>query len=312
MRYKTGETIVAYPRARGGWSLLQGIAAARCRRPPAGFWRGVFHELREDNVLGLAAQMSFFFALSLFPFLIFLAGLVGILPSTGLWDQVLRWMTLYLPQSSQALVFQTVASLTRGGVGFTSIGFFAAAWSASGGLLSLMASLNTCYEVKETRQLWKRLGIAIFMQFVLGFLFIGSFGILTVGHLFAVWINSAIAPGTAMPVIWRVGRWAVSMFLLVIAMAVVDYFLPDSKQPWHWITPGTALAIAAWVPGTLGFNFYVQRIGSYSAEYGALGAFMVLMVWIYLVSLVILIGAEINCELMKRGAAQHDSFRKTC
>ncbi len=286
---------------RGGRSLVQRVgSSAGFRRPPSGFWRRVLHEMGEDNVLGLAAQTSFFFALSLFPFLIFLGGLVGILPLTGLWDRVLEWVILYLPQSSQSLVFRTVAGLTRGREEFVSIGFIGALWSASGGVLSLMASLNTCYEVRETRPFWKRMALTIFMLFILGFLFIGSFGILTVGHLFAVWVNSLMVPGRATPIIWRVGRWVVSLGLLIVGMSVVDYFFPDLKQPWHWITPGTVLAIVLWVPGTLLFNFYVRHVGSYSAEYGALGAFMVLMVWIYLVSAVVLIGAEINCELMKR------------
>ncbi|MGH9377329.1 MAG: YihY/virulence factor BrkB family protein [Terriglobia bacterium] len=280
---------------RIGWT-------AEFRKPLPGILRRVGHKASEDNVLVLAAAMSFFFALSIFPFLIFMAGLVGTLPSTGLWDHVLRWVTLYLPESSQTFVFKTVDTLMRGRKTFISIGFLSAAWSASGGLLSLMSSLNTAYEVKETRPLWMRMGVAFLMLFVLGFLFLGSFGILTVGHLFATWVNSHMAAGAALPLIWRVGHWVVSLLLLIVAMSIVDYLLPNLGRPWHWLTPGGVLALVAWVPGTLAFDFYVRYISSYSRLYGALASFMILMVWVYLVSLVILVGAEINCELRKLNA----------
>ncbi|MGH9431762.1 MAG: YihY/virulence factor BrkB family protein [Terriglobia bacterium] len=261
--------------------------------------RRVWHDLGDDNILGLAAQMSFFFALALFPFFILLAALVGTLPSTTLWDHVLKWITLYLPQTSQALVFQTVASLTRGREKFFSLGLVSAIWAATGGVLCLMSSMNIAYEVKETRKLWKRILLAPGMLFVLCFLFLGSFGLLTAGRLFAAWVTSHTGPISSLSEIWQVGRWIGSLILLIIGLALVENLLPDLKRPWQWITPGAALPIIAWIPGSVVFNWYVRDISSYNAMYGALAAFMVLMVWIYIVSAVILIEAEINCELLK-------------
>lgn len=279
------------------------MAGRRREQPLGGFLaeliRRVWHELEDDNVLGLAAQMSFFFALALFPFLIFLAALVGTLPSTTLWDHVLKWITLYLPQSSQALVFQTVANLTHGREKFFSLGFLSASWAATGGVLCLMSSMNTAYEVKETRKLWKRLALAFGMLFVLCFLFLGSFGLLTAGHLFAAWVTSYMGAATPLLRIWQVSRWIVSVLLLMAGLALVDYLIPNLKRSWHWITPGTLLPVCIWIPGGVAFNWYVRDFGTYNTMYGELGAFMVLMVWIYIISAAILIGAEVNCELLK-------------
>jgi membrane protein len=263
------------------------------------FMRHVWHEMSEDNVMGLAAQMAFFFTMALFPFFILLAALAGMLPSTGLWTHVLRWVTLYLPESSQNFVFNTVAGLTHGRMKFLSIGVFSAAWAAAGGVFTLMSSLNVAYEVAETRKLWKRACLALITLLMVCLLFLGSFGVLTGGHLLATWISAHVTPGLPLPEVWRIGHWLVSLVLLILGMAAIHYLLPNCKQRWRWVTPGALLAVAVWVPGSIAFNFYVNHIGSYNRIYGTLGAFMVLMVWIYIISLVVLIGAEINREIVK-------------
>lgn len=273
------------------------------REPLKRLGRRVWQESGDDNVTGLAAQMSFFFALALFPFFILLAALAGTLPATGLWTHILQWVTLYLPESSQTLVFNTVASLTRGREGFLSIGVLSAAWAASGGVLTLMSSLNAAYEAKETRSLWKRAGLAILMLFVLCFLFLGSFGVLTVGHLFAIWIATHVGSRFPLLEVWRVGHWLVSVLLLILGMAVVYRVLPNKKQGWWSTAPGIALAVIIWIPGTLAFNFYVRHIGSYNRIYGELASFMILLVWIYIISLIVLLGAEINSEFIKMRAS---------
>jgi membrane protein len=267
--------------------------------PSGRFLRHVWHEMSEDNVMGVAAQMAFFFTMALFPFFILLAALAGMLPSTGLWTHVLRWVTLYLPESSQNFVFNTVAGLTYGRMKFLSFGVFSAAWAAAGGVFTLMSSLNAAYEVRETRNLWKRAGLALVTLFMVCLLFLGSFGVLTGGRLLAAWISVHITPGLPLPEVWRIGHWVVSLGLLVFGMATIHYLLPNCKQPWRCVTPGAFLAVAVWVPGTMAFNFYVKHIGSYNRIYGTLGGFMVLMVWIYMISLVVLIGAEVNREIVK-------------
>lgn len=253
----------------------------------------------KDNLTGLAAQVSFFFCLALFPFFILLAAAAGILPSTGLWNEVLIWVTKYLPQSSQIFVLKTVANLTHGGEKFLSVGVASAAWSAAGGVLTLISALNTIYEVPETRSYWKRALITIFMLFVICFLLLGSFGLLTAGHFLGTRVIADINLGSAVRLFWGVGHWVVSLVLLAIGINVIYSVLPDHKQPWRWITPGTVLSILAWIPGSLAFNLYIRHNTSYGRIYGTMAAFTILMVWIYIISLIILLGAEINSEFAK-------------
>jgi len=262
----------------------------------------VWREIDADNVPGLAAQASYYFVLALFPFLIFLAALVGSLPFTGLWDGVLTWITFHLPPETQHLVLDTVAGLTRGRQSFLSLGILGAVWATCTGLMNLMCSLNTAYEVEETRSFGKRLGLAFIILFVLTFLFVGSFGLLSAGDWLGVWLVNQTSPSFVVILLWLAGRWVLSLALLALAVATLDYALPNLKRAWQWFTPGTLFVVLAWTPATLGFDFYIRHLGSYNRTYGALGAFVILMLWMYITSFILLVGAEINCELRKMRA----------
>jgi len=290
------EDIAAWPEMWKGEDCISVRQLAEGPVPVKEVAKRVWKRVDADNVPGLAAQTSYYFVLAFFPFLIFLAALVGSLPFTGLWDETLAWITLNLPRQSQQLILNTVSSLTHNRGSFLSIGLLGTAWAASAGLMNLMNSLNAAYEVKDTRSFYRRLGLAFIMLFVLTFLFLGSFGLLTIGD----WLGSRLADrgiDVLLIILWYAGRWAVALLLLAVAIAILDHALPNRKRPWCCFTPGALFFMLAWVPATLGFNFYVRHFASYSRTYGALGAFVILMVWTYITSLIALVGAEINCEL---------------
>jgi membrane protein len=261
--------------------------------------RRVWAELDADNVPGLAAQTSFYFTLALFPFLLFLAALVGGLPFTGLWDKILKWIVLYLPASSQRFIFDTVSGLTRGHTSFLSLGLLGTVWASCTGLMNLMCSLNTAYEVREGRSFLRRTGLALVMLFVFSFFFLGAFGLLTAGDWVDNWLAARVNPSLPLASLWHIGRWVVSLTLIALAVSLADHTLPNLKRPRRLITAGTLFVALAWVPASIGFNLYVRYVASYDKTYGALGAFVILMVWIYLGCLITLVGAEIDCELHK-------------
>jgi membrane protein len=262
----------------------------------------VWKEIDVDNLPGLAAQTSYYFVLALFPFLIFLAALVGTLPFTGFWDGVLAWITHNLPPESRHIVLQTVTSLARGRESCLSIGLLGTAWAGCAGLMNLMCALNTAYDVQETRGFWKRLGLAFAMFFVLTFLFVGSFGLLSAGDWLGNWLVNQAGPGLLVTTLWLVGRWVLSLVLLALGVAILNHVLPNLQRPWHWFSPGTLFVVLAWAPATLGFNLYVGYFASHIRMYGALGAFVVLMLWMYISSLIVLLGAEIDSEVSKMRA----------
>ncbi len=260
--------------------------------------RRVFKEADEDNVFALSAQASYYFALALFPFFIFLASLVGTLPFTDLWQKVLKWIVLYLPWDSQHFLLDTIVGLTSGRH-FLSIGLLGTAWASCTGIMNLMGALNGAYEVKETRSFWRRLGLSLAILFVTSFFFLGCFGLITIGTWIGRTIADNVGSGSFVRGLWHVARWIVSMILLGLGMSVVENVLPNLRRRWRWFSPGTLFIMLMWLPAGMGFNLYVHYLASYNKTYGTLGAFVIMMAWIYLSTLITLVGAEINCELHK-------------
>ena len=272
--------------------------------PVVALCKRVWREIDTDNCVGWAAQMPFYFVAALFPFFIFLAALVGFLPFSGFWHGFLVWTTHYLPRGARGLVLSEVLGLTQGRVSFLSIGVLGTTWTASTGVISLMESLNAAYEVRETRGYWKRLCLALVTLFIFSLLILTAFGLLCAGHEFGAWLGEH-AQSFHPNALWNIGRWLVSLGLIGMVAAIADYALPNRKRSWRWVTPGSIFAILASAVASTGFNLYVEHVNSYSKTYGALGAFIILMFWIYIISLIILIGAEVNSELDKlRSAGQ--------
>lgn len=273
--------------------------------PPRHFpWRAflgsLFSRLDIDNVTGLSAQVSYYFSLALFPFLIVLGAVVGILPFTHSWQAILAWITHYLPTDIQSTVFETVASLTKNRKEFLSLGLLGSLWAASGGITTLMSALNTVYGVTETRSYWKRFILSILLLFVLALLLVSTFGLLSVGHRF---VEKIVLKGAAenhvLAIAARITRWSLSIVVSILCISFLDHVLPNAKRPWRWISHGTAVVVVTWIVTTLGFNFYILHFASYQRTYGILAGFFVLMVWIYIMSLIGLVGAEIDSELRK-------------
>lgn len=261
--------------------------------------RRVWAEMFNDDLTGLSAEMSYYFVLSVFPFLIFLAALVGTLPFTNAWGAVLKWIMVYFPRQAQNMVFQTVVSLTQNRVRFLPIGLVGTLWAASNGIMTMMQALNTVYEVKETRGYIKRLALACVLVVVLALLLLATFALLTAGD----WLDNWVAAGSrglvnVLPLI-KATSWIGAVMLLTAAVAVLDRVLPNVRRPWRRILPGVAFMVVGWAVASGGFNLYVKYFSSFNKTYGVLGVFILLMIWMYIVSLVTLVGAEINSELAK-------------
>jgi membrane protein len=261
--------------------------------------RRVWRQIEATNCTGWAAEMSYYFVAALFPFFIFLVALVGFLPFTGFWNEIVDWVVRYLPPDAQRWVLLAVLGLTRGRVPFLSFGVLGTAWGASTGIMSLMDSLNAAYEVRETRSYWKRRALALLLLVVLSVLVIAAFGVSSLGHWVGVRLAVRAGRVVSLNPLWDLGRWVITFLLIGLAAAVTDYALPNLKRPWRWVTPGSVFVILAWLLASKGFNTYVHYVGSYSKTYGALGGLMILMLWIYIVSLIIMVGAEVNSQVDK-------------
>lgn len=276
------------------------IRAPKHRRGISTLLRDIWAEIRKDDLIDLAAEMAYFFVLALFPFFAVLGALAGFLPYTNLWTNVSHEIIQHFPSDARDLALQTFLNLAHKNKTFLSIGFIATVWASSSGLVALMENLSRAYNVPETRGFWKKRLIAIGILVISSAFFFGSFGLLTLGHRIGVFLSAQLYFGPALRTVWEIFRWSFLLILLQTGVAIIDSVLPNKRRPWRWITPGTAFATITLVGGTSGVNFYVRHIGHYSETYGAIGAFFVLMVWIFFSSLTLLVGAEMNAAFEKR------------
>jgi membrane protein len=264
--------------------------------------RRIWNRVQSDDCFDLAAQTSFYFSLSILPFCLVLAVIVGWLPSTAIWKAFATWIVTYLPRDSQRLMFSTILGLAEYPTGFLSFGLITALWSASAGFVSLMESLSIAYGARDARPYWRKYGAAIGVTIVAMIFILITFGLIAFGRWGFAWFSDrtgAWLPRGA----WEAGRWAAHLLGIGLAVDFANFVLPDAKRRWHWLTPGSAFAVLALVGASAAFNLYVQRFSSYPRIYGAIGGFIILMLWIYIASLILLVGAVADSEI-ERSANQ--------
>jgi membrane protein len=258
--------------------------------------RRIWKRIQSDDCFDLAAQTSFYFSLSLLRFCLVLAVIVGWLPSTALWNSFATWIVTYLPRDSQHLMFSTILGLANYPTGFLSLGLITALWSASAGFVSLMESLSVAYGTRDSRSYWHKYVAAIGVTLLaIVFILIG-FALVAFGRWGFEW--SSVQMGRWLSHgIWETGRWIANLAGIGLAVDFLNFMLPDTRRRWHWLTPGMAFVVLTLVAASALFNLYVRHFSSYPRIYGALGGFIILMLWIYIASLIVLVGAVADYEI---------------
>ena len=274
----------------------------------------VWSEIQKDNVFGRAAELSYYFLLALFPFLIFLTSIIGMVlgSGTGTRHTLFEYLARIMPPSAYQLLSTTMLEVsTASGGGKLSFGILAALWAASNGLSAITESLNTAYDLKESRPWWKQRLTAIILTMALSLLIIMALILVVAGGRIAEWLAAVYGLGSTFPVAWKIIQWPVVLGCMILAFALIYYFAPDvRKQSWKWLTPGAAIGVALWLLVSLGFRVYLNFFDSYSATYGSLGAVIILMLWLYFTGTAVLIGGEINSEIEHAAARQGEQEAK--
>jgi membrane protein len=261
----------------------------------------VWSEIQSDEVFGRAAQLAYYFLLALFPLLLFLVSVIGLImgSGTGLRQSLFNYLGQVLPASASQLVSTTVFEVTSNtGGGKIAFGILAALWAASNGMGAITEALNIAYDVKETRPWWKQRLTAVGLTIVLSVLIISALLMLLYGGRIADYIAASYGLGEAFTIGWKVVQWPIILAFLLFAFALIYFFAPDVRdQKWAWVTPGAVLGVSLWLMVSFSFRLYLHFFDSYSKTYGALGAVIVLMLWLYLTGAAILIGGELNSEI---------------
>jgi membrane protein len=259
-------------------------------------WKEFFTELKNeykaDNVSNVAGAVTFFAVLAVFPFLLFLVALASVIIDPAQAEVLIQEMGRVAPEAVTQIIGQRLKDLAAGdNVGLLTVGALGAVWAASGGVVALMDALNTVYDVEESRPFWKVRGIAILVT-------LGG-AVLSIIASLAMVAMPAIAHRLGEPlgtvVMWL--RLPFAGVLMMLVWALIYYFLPDVKQSFKFISPGSVVGVIVWLVASWGFSVYVRNFGSYDANYGALGGVIVMLLWMWISSQVILLGAEINAVL---------------
>lgn len=262
----------------------------------------VWSEIGDDEILDRAAALSYYFVLALFPLLLFLAALFGLVPNARLMDQLVGYLTRSLPPDAAGVLERTLAEVLRGARGgLVSLGAVAALWAASSGMASMISALNV-YDTVDHRPWWHRRLLALVLTVVFSAFVLTAMLALVFGPEIARGLVDLVGLGPQFMRTWNVLRWPAALALAFFAIGLVYYLAPAGRQRWSDVLPGAAVALTGWMLASIGLRFYVTRIGNYNATYGSIGGAIVLLLWLYLSGLILLVGAEINAEIAHAAA----------
>ena len=265
----------------------------------------VWREIQSDEILGRAAQLAYYLVLALFPALLFLTAVLGILPLDEIMPELFEYLGEIMPADALSILQRYLRQVVEGsGTGILSLGVLGALWASSSGITSIMDAMNAVYDVEDTRPFWKARLIAIAMTIGLaGFIIVADVLVLYGEHI-GRWIADLVGLGWLFVMTWVLLQWPVVVMLMLFAVGVIYYVSPCIEQDWRWVTPGSLFAVLTWLAVSLGFKYYVEHFGNYNAAYGSIGGVIILMLWFYLSGAVLLVGGEINAEIGKAATEQ--------
>jgi membrane protein len=273
--------------------------------------RRVWRAIQKDEISDRAAALSYYFLLSLFPALLFLTALLGLLPIPDLMVRFMGYFAEALPADAASVVRKTLTEIIRGAHGgLLSIGMLGALWAGSNGMGSVMTALNVAYHISETRPWWKRRLIAIALTLGFALLILSALVLLVFGPRLGSVVAGWFGLGTVFTEAWNVVSLPVVILFVLAGIALVYYLAPDAKQHWRWVTPGSVVALVLWLAMSFGLRLYVAHVANYNATYGSIGGVILLTLWLYLTGIVLLLGAEVNAEIEFAAAQRGDSTAK--
>jgi membrane protein len=267
-------------------------------------------EYKRDNLTDSAAALTYYATLAIFPALIVLVALVGVLgeyPETT--NALLRIVRKLGPESAVDTFRQPITQVVRnkGGAGaLLGVGLLAAIWSASGYVGAFTRAANQIYEVEEGRPFWKLrpLQVAMTLLMIFGATLV-AVAIVVTGPLASA-VGDVVGLGDTTVSVWNIAKWPLMAVVVITMFAVLYYAAPNVQLPrFRWLTPGGVLALVIWVVASVAFGIYVANFGSYNSTYGTIGGVVVFLVWLWITNLAILVGAEFNAELERSRELEH-------
>ena len=259
------------------------------------------YDVDRNHTLQMAAALSYYFVIAVFPALIFLSGVISWIPVTSLSDQAIGLMGQFIPADGMNLVRKILADVVLPNhSAFLSFGLFGTLWTASGGFAAIIEALNIAYGVEETRAFWKTRPLAVGLTFLVGFLLLTALAVMIVGPNFGNWLSTRLSLSRIWSMVWPSIHWTIAVGFAVLAVEALYFLAPNVKQRFWATLPGAVLSVACWILLSYGLGFYFRRFAHLNKTYGVLGAVVGLMIWLYWTGFAMLVGAELNAELAKQ------------
>jgi membrane protein len=267
-------------------------------------------EFLDDEMSTYASALAYQMLFSLFPFLLFLIALIGFLHLPDFFSWLRLQSELVLPPQALDQVNPVIDQLQQSKGGLLSVGIVIALWTASAGVRLMMSAMNAAYDVVEARPAWKRIPLSVFYTIGIAGMLLTVAALMVTGPQVMNWLAAQIGMEDFIVTLWTILRWPLIIVLLMVAVAIMYYVMPDVKQSFRFITPGSVLAVVVWIVASLGFAYYVKTFADYNAMYGSIGAIIVLLLYFYISAAVLLLGAEMNAVIEHMSAEGKEKGEK--
>lgn len=250
-------------------------------------------KVNNDDIFALGAQLAYYLMLSFFPFLLFLLTIVGF--SRLNTAEILGGLSTILPISVYGLIETTVVEVVETqNAGLLGASLILTIWSASSGFRAVIKGLNKAYDIKEKRTFIKRVIVGIVFTLALVLVIMLTLAMLVFGEILGEQLLKIVPFKEVIKSIWNISRYLIVVSMMVLIFASIYRYTPAKKVPWREVYPGAIVSTLGWIIVSLGFSYYINNIANYSRLYGSVGAVFILMTWLYITSIILILGAEIN------------------
>jgi membrane protein len=276
------------------------------------------HEIDERTLLNRASSLAFNFMLAFFPATIFLFTLIPYIPVKNFQGQLLKLISTILPYNAYMAFQATIEDIVKHHNGkLLSLGFITALYFATNGISNLMQAFNRSSLIAEKRTWLKRKGIAMALTVIISISLLVAIGVMTAGEAMIRYLKSHIdSKGHFWFYVIAFSRWIIVIAIFFVTISLLYRYGPANKEKWKFLNTGSIMATALAVLTSMGFTYYINNFSSYNKLYGSIGTLIILMLWLYLNSLIVLIGFELNASIdyskrnIKIARPMFNSFRK--
>ena len=263
------------------------------------FLKHLYTKIKNDDVTAISAQISYYLILSSFPFMIFIVTLIGYANISI--EEMINDLSGVIPVETVTIIEEILNEVSEGrNQTLLSFGMLATLWAASRGINAVIKGLNKAYGLEENRPFWKIRGLSFLATLVVGIVVIVSILLLVLGGWVGEQLFLLLNSPKGFHQLWNFLQYGIPLLVMVIVFTSLYWFAPNRKISVKEALPGAVFTSIGWITTSLLFSIYVSRFGEYTKTYGSLGGVIVLLIWLYISSMIILIGGEINATLSSR------------